>query len=98
MDSYNTMQRTGRCQVFKFSPLIIDSGFNQIKTDLKAENILWRMGCSDQYVISTLLKFGANIVVFSPSTCAIIDKLHTLEQDAGHVDHVNMSICLLRSF
>ena len=44
------------------------------------------------------MKFSVNIVVFSPSTCAIIDKLHTLEQDVGHVDRVNMSICLLRSF
>lgn len=37
-------------------------------------------------------------VVSSPSTSAIIDKLHTLEQDARHVDRVNTSICLLRSF
>ena len=45
-----------KCSVFKFSPLMIDSGFYQIKTDLKAENILRRMGCSDQYVISTLFE------------------------------------------
>jgi hypothetical protein len=33
--------------VFKLSPTMINSGFHQIRTDLKAETLLQQMGCSD---------------------------------------------------
>lgn len=40
----------GMSSVFDFSPTMINSGFYQIRSDLKAENLLRRMGCTDQYV------------------------------------------------
>jgi hypothetical protein len=33
--------------VFKFSPTMLDSGFSQVKLDLKSEGFLRRMGCAD---------------------------------------------------
>jgi hypothetical protein len=41
-----------KSSVFKFSPMMINSGFYEIRTDLKAEVLLRRMGCTDQYVSS----------------------------------------------
>jgi len=37
-----------KSSVFNFSPTMTNSGFHQIRNDLKAENILRWMGCNDQ--------------------------------------------------
>jgi hypothetical protein len=41
-----------KSSVFKFSPTMINSGFYQIRPHLKAEGLLRRLGCTDQYVLS----------------------------------------------
>ena len=39
-----------RSSVFNLPPTMVNSGFYQIRTDLRAEDLLRRMGCDDQYV------------------------------------------------
>ena len=39
-----------KSSVFKFSSMMLNSGFYQIRADLKAECLLQRMGCTEQYV------------------------------------------------
>jgi hypothetical protein len=42
-----------KSSVFRLSPTMINSGFYQISPELKAEKLLRKLGCTDQYVFST---------------------------------------------
>jgi len=46
-----------RSAVLEFSPTMVNSGFHQVRMDLKADELLRKMGCADR-LVSSLTQIG----------------------------------------